>query len=208
MTSPCGTGFPAGRAWKQGKVVKLIVGLGNPGTKYAGTRHNVGFRVIDELASRSGIDTQQEKFHGWFGKGVIRREPALLLKPTTFMNRSGQAVLAAGRFYRLEIADLVVVSDDLALPTGRMRIRPGGSAGSHRGLQDIINRLGTDEFARLRIGIGGAIGDAADYVLSRFDAEEEAIIEKVVPRSADAIECWITSGPEETMNRFNGLRDL
>ena len=189
------------------RVVKLIVGLGNPGAQYAGTRHNVGFRVIDELASRWRIDTKQEKFHAWFGKGEICREPALLLKPTTLMNRSGRAVVAAGRFYRLELADLLVVGDDLALPPGRLRLRPTGSAGSHRGLQDVINRMGTDAFARLRIGIGSSIGDAADYVLSRFDAEEEAIIERVIARSADAVECWITCGPEETMNRYNGLVD-
>ncbi len=185
--------------------MKLIVGLGNPGSKYAATRHNVGFRVIDELASRWDIATKQEKFHAWFGKGVICGEPTLLLKPTTFMNRSGQAVVAAGRFYRLELADLAVVGDDLALPPGRLRLRPLGSAGSHRGLQDIINRMGTDVFVRLRIGIGSAIGDAADFVLSPFVAEEEEIIERVVARSADALECWITNGSEETMNRFNGL---
>ncbi|MCK4660658.1 MAG: aminoacyl-tRNA hydrolase [Phycisphaerae bacterium] len=185
--------------------MKLIVGLGNPGSKYAGTRHNVGFRVIDELAARWGIDTRQEKFHAWFGKGVIREEPAVLLKPTTFMNRSGQAVLAAGRFYRLEVGDLVVVGDDLALPPGRLRLRAAGSAGSHRGLQDIISRVGTCEFARLRIGIGSAIGDAAGYVLSPFAASEEAIIQRVIPQAADAIECWITSGPEETMNRYNAM---
>ena len=177
--------------WTPVKAVKLIAGLGNPGSKYAETRHNVGFRVLDELASRWRLDLSREKFHAWYGKGMICQEPALLLKPTTFMNRSGQAVVAAGRYYRLEVADLVVVVDDLALPPGRVRLRPSGSAGSHRGLQDIIDRLGTDEFARLRIGIGGAPGEAANYVLSRFAAEEEAIIERVVMRSADAIECWL-----------------
>lgn len=185
--------------------MKLIVGLGNPGLKYAETRHNVGFCTIDELASRWRIGTDREKFHAWFGKGEICGEPAVLLKPTTFMNRSGQAVVAAGRFYRLEHADLVVVADDLALPLGRLRLRPGGSAGGHRGLQDIISRMGTEEFARLRIGIDSAIGDAADYVLSRFNAQENAIVERVIPRSVDAIECWITSGAEEAMNRYNGM---
>ncbi|MFH0982584.1 MAG: aminoacyl-tRNA hydrolase [Planctomycetota bacterium] len=185
--------------------MKLIVGLGNPGAKYAETRHNVGFRVIDELASRWRIDTSREKFHAWFGKGTIHGEPVVLLKPTTFMNRSGQAVLAAGRFYQLEIPDLLAVLDDLALPPGRVRLRPDGSAGSHRGLQDIIDRLGTDAFARLRMGIGGAAGDAVDYVLSPFTAEEAALVPRVVALAADAVECWVTRGSEETMNRYNGL---
>lgn len=184
--------------------VKLIVGLGNPGPRYAGTRHNVGFRVIDELATRWSIDTAIEKFHAWFGKGLIGQHPAVLLKPTTFMNRSGQAVVAAGRFYRVEYADLAVVLDDLALPPGQLRLRPGGGAGSHRGLADIIERAGTEEFARLRLGIGPAMGDAADFVLAPFETEEQAIMERVIVRAADAIECWITQGAEETMNRFNG----
>ncbi len=187
--------------------MKLIVGLGNPGSQYAGTRHNAGFRVIDELAKRWDIRTRAEKFHGWFGKGRIGDESVVLLQPITFMNRSGQAVLAVGRFYRLEVSDLLVASDDLALGLGRLRLRPGGSAGSHRGLRDIINRLGTNEFARLRIGIGSAIGDAADYVLSRFTAEEEPLVETAVSRAADAAECWLKSGVEETMNRYNGTGD-
>ncbi len=149
------------------------------------------------------MDTGQEKFHAWFGKGVIGGEPAVVLKPTTFMNRSGQAVLAAGRFYQLELADLLVVTDDLALPLERMRLRPSGSAGSHRGLQDIIDRLGTEDFARLRIGIGSALGDAVDYVLAPFTAEEAAVLARVLARAADAVECWITRGAEETMNRYN-----
>ena len=124
--------------------MKLIVGLGNPGAKYAGTRHNAGFEVVDTLASRWQISLASEKFNAWFGKGVIHGEPVGLLKPTTFMNRSGRAVVAAGRFYKLGLEDLLVVSDDLALAVGRLRIRAGGSAGSHKGLQDVIDRMGTD----------------------------------------------------------------
>ena len=180
------------RAWTWVKLVKLIVGLGNPGSKYDGTRHNVGFRVIDELAARWDIDLSREKFHAWFGKGVICSEPAVLLKPTTFMNRSGQAVVAAGRFYRLEFSDLAMISDDLALPPGCLRMA-----------QQMCHAVP----ASFRIGIGSAIGDAADYVLSRFDEEEEAIIGKVIARSADAVECWITNGAQETMNRYNGVGD-
>ncbi|MCP4590157.1 MAG: aminoacyl-tRNA hydrolase [bacterium] len=191
--------------WKRIEAVKLIVGLGNPGSKYADTRHNVGFRVIDALAARWSIDTSQEKFHAWFGKGVVGSEACVLLKPTTFMNRSGQAVQAVGRFYQLDFADVLVVADDLALDPGRLRMRPSGSAGSHRGLQDIIDRIGSESFARLRMGIGGAVGDAASYVLSRFSAAEAGLIDEVVGRAANAVECWITDGVEETMNRYNGL---
>jgi PTH1 family peptidyl-tRNA hydrolase len=188
--------------------VKLIVGLGNPGARYESTRHNLGFRVVDELGSRWSITTGQEKFHGWFGTGVIHDQPVVLLKPTTFMNRSGQAVQPAGRFYRLELEDLLVISDDLALPVGRLRMRRGGSAGGHLGLSDIIERLGSESFARLRIGIGEAIGDPAVYVLETFSPEEADVIASVIRRAADAVEGWITEGPEATMNRFNGLADL
>jgi PTH1 family peptidyl-tRNA hydrolase len=188
--------------------VKLIVGLGNPGARYESTRHNLGFRVVDELGSRWSIPTSQEKFHAWFGPGVIRDQPVVLLKPTTFMNRSGQAVQPAGRFYRLELEDLLVISDDLSLPVGRLRMRRDGSAGGHLGLSDIIQRLGSESFARLRIGIGEAIGDPAVYVLEPFSPEEGGVISSVIRRAADAVEGWITEGPEATMNRFNGLADL
>ena len=187
--------------------MKLIVGLGNPSREYEATRHNIGFRVIDEVGARWSIDLRGEKFHAWAGTGAIHGERVLLLKPTTFMNRSGRAVQAAGRFYRLELEDLLVVSDDFALPLGRLRVRTHGSAGSHKGLGDIIGRLGTEEFARLRVGIGEAIGDPARYVLARFAPEEEAIVGSLVTRAADAVECWLSRGPQEAMNPFNGMMD-
>lgn len=182
----------------------MIVGLGNPGPKYAATRHNVGFGVVDVLASRWDVSLATEKFHGWFATGEIGGERVVLLKPTTFMNRSGRAVLAAGRFYKLEPDQLLVISDDLALPLGRLRLRPGGSAGGHKGLQDIIDRLGTDAWCRLRIGIGEALGGPTDYVLSRFDEEEAVVMDRVRQRAADAVVCWIEHGDELTMTRFNG----
>ena len=188
--------------------MKLIVGLGNPGQRYERTRHNVGFRVVDELASRWGIGIGRERFHAWAGDGEIRNQRVLLLKPTTFMNRSGQSVLAAGRFYRSELADLLVVLDDFSLPLGRMRVRPQGSAGSHNGLSDIIERLGTGEFARLRVGIGNAVGDPAHYVLERFSEGQETVVRRAVLRAADAAECWLENGPEVAMNQFNGLADV
>jgi PTH1 family peptidyl-tRNA hydrolase len=183
--------------------VKLIVGLGNAGPAYVGTRHNVGFEVVDVLASRWRISLAAEKFHGWFGQGDVGGERVALLKPTTLMNRSGQAVVAAGRFYKLGLADLLIIADDLALPVGRLRMRAGGSSGSHKGLQDIIDRVADDEWCRLRIGIGEALGDAAGYVLGRFDKTEQELIERAILRAADAVECWIEKGPELTMTRFN-----
>ncbi len=184
--------------------MKLIVGLGNPGPRYAGTRHNVGFDVVDLLASRWGVGMQSEKFHAWFGLGETGGERVALLKPTTYMNRSGQAVLAAGKFYKLELPDMLVIVDDHALPLGRLRMRKDGSAGSHNGLQDIVDRLGSENWCRLRIGIGESVGDPKDYVLSRFAEPEEAVIRVARARAADAIECWIKNGPDLAMTKFNG----
>lgn len=184
--------------------MKLIVGLGNPGRRYAGTRHNVGYDVVDELAGRWNMTLTSEKFHGWFGKGVIQNEDAVLLKPTTWMNRSGQAVLAAGRFYKLELEDLLVVTDDMALPVGRLRMRAQGSSGLHNGLQSVIDQLGSDNWCRLRTGIGEPLGDASSFVLGRFDEADEKIMQRSRVRAADAVECWIENGPELTMTRFNG----
>ena len=184
--------------------MKLIVGLGNPGPKYAKTRHNVGFDVVDELASRWSISLATEKFHAWFGKGEFRSEPVVLLKPTTFMNRSGQAVVAAGRFYQLNIDDLLVVSDDIALPLGRLRMRAEGSSGGHKGLQNVVDRMGSDAWCRLRIGIGAPGGTATSYVLSRFAGDEAAVMQAACLRGADAVEYWIERGAELTMSKFNG----
>jgi len=184
--------------------VKLIVGLGNPGVRYEHTRHNVGFDVVDLLATRWQVRVATEKFHGWFGKGEIAGASAVLLKPTTLMNRSGRAVVAAGRFYKLELADLMVVVDDLALPVGRVRVRMGGSSGGHNGLQDIIDRAGSDAWCRTRIGIGAPVGGPVRYVLGRFDPQEEEVMGPTRERGADAVECWVTHGVHETMNRFNG----
>jgi len=187
--------------------VKLIVGLGNPGPQYAETRHNVGFRVVDVLARQGGISLASEKFHGWFGQGRLAGQPVVLLKPTTFMNRSGRAVLAAGQFYKLSFEDLLVVADDLALPVGRLRLRALGSAGGHNGLQDIIDMLGSEQWCRLRVGIGTAVGDATGYVLGRFAEDEQPLIEAAWERAAEAVCCWIEHGPQAAMNRFNAGDD-
>lgn len=186
--------------------MKLIVGLGNPGSRYAKTRHNLGYMVVDELARRHAIDTTREKFQAWIGQGDIAEERVLLAKPTTFMNRSGQAVQAIGRFYKLELTDLLVVTDDLALPLGKLRVRPQGRAGGHNGLTDIIQRLGEDGFSRLRIGIDSPQWNASDHVLGEFDAEEMSVVTAAVLRSANAVECWIKDGVSSAMNEYN--RDL
>lgn len=184
--------------------MKLVVGLGNPGPKYAGTRHNVGFEVVDRLAARWRVDMSREQFHGWFGQADVDADRVGLLKPTTWMNRSGRAVAAAVQFFKLGPTDLVVVVDDLALPLGKLRMRTSGSAGGHNGLQDIIERLGSDAWARIRIGIGQAEGLGAQYVLSRFSEQEQATMTIAFDRAADMVECWVRQGPESAMNKFNG----
>ena len=187
--------------------MKLIVGLGNPGRQYERTRHNLGFMVADLLASRWSVSLSM-KDSGAFGRGSIAGQPAALLKPMTYMNRSGQAVLEVVQFYKLPLSDLLVISDDLDLAVGRVRMRVSGSAGGQKGLGDIIQRLGSDEVARIRIGIGRpAGGDAVEYVLSPFRPEEREPIEIALLRAAEAAECWITDGSAAAMNRYNRSTD-
>lgn len=184
--------------------MKLVVGLGNPGRRYERTRHNLGFRVVDELAARWRIETNREKFESWFGEGTVAGERAVLLKPLTFMNLSGQAVQAAVAFYKVPLENVIVVMDDLDLPAGRLRVRAGGSSGGHRGLASVIERLGGDEVARVRIGIGrSGHADAVDHVLSPVSSDDEAVIEAAVRRGADAVEHWLVHGVAAAMNEFN-----
>jgi len=185
--------------------MKLVVGLGNPGRKYVETRHNVGFQVAATLASRFGQSTPRSKFQGEIVEASIETEKLLLLCPHTYMNRSGSSVLAARDFYKLELADLIVVCDDLSLPLGKRRIRAKGSSGGQNGLRDIIRRLGSEEFPRLRIGIESPPPgwDAADFVLSKFTKDDHAEMEIAVSRAADAVECWVREGIESCMNQYN-----
>ncbi len=185
--------------------MKLIVGLGNPGAKYTGTRHNIGFDLIAELARRHAASTPRGKFQGEVSEANIGGEKVLLLCPLTFMNLSGQAVQPAKDFYKIETIDLLVACDDFALPAGKMRLRAKGSAGGQKGLEDIIRRLGTDEFARLRIGIGPLPPgwDAANFVLGKFSSEEAVPIAETVQRAADAVALWIRSGLTPAMNQYN-----
>jgi peptidyl-tRNA hydrolase, PTH1 family len=185
--------------------VKAIVGLGNPGAQYAGTRHNVGFAVIDEIARRASVGFESAPAEALIAKWRRPDEAVLLVKPLTFMNLSGQAVGELTRYFKIDIADLLVVVDEAQLPLGRLRARARGSAGGHNGLKSIIAHLG-DELSRLRVGVGRGDEqrDLADHVLSRFEKDEAAEVERMTARAADAAEMFITSGIEAVMNAFNG----
>ncbi|HEY4233207.1 MAG TPA: aminoacyl-tRNA hydrolase [Lacipirellulaceae bacterium] len=185
--------------------MKLIVGLGNPGKKYEQTRHNVGFAVVDRLAARFGDGAIKDKFAGRLMEATIAGERALLLWPQTLMNLSGESVGPAFEFYKFELGDVLVVCDDFNLPLGKLRFRREGSAGGQKGLADIIRRLGTEDFGRLRLGIGPVPEewDAADYVLGRFKSAERDEIDQAVDRAIEGVECWAASGIAVSMNRFN-----
>lgn len=187
--------------------MKLIVGLGNPGSQYEKTRHNAGFMAVDRLARRHFPDqTPKGRFQGVTLEGAIGAERCVLLKPTTYMNRSGGSVAQALGFYKMDpSADVLVLVDDVALPLGSLRIRPTGSAGGHNGLSDIQRALASEAYPRCRIGIGARPGfmDQADYVLGRFTPEELAALEPAIEKAADACEVFVREGVTPAMNRFN-----
>lgn len=187
--------------------MKLIVGLGNPGRKYEGTRHNLGFEVLRHVARQAGLTERdfRQRFDSFVAITQWGDETVLLQMPQTYMNLSGQAVATLRGFYRLEINAILVVCDDLNLELSQLRFRPSGSAGGQKGLADIIRKLGTDEIARLRLGIGGPPPnwDAADYVLAKFLPEESPDVRKMIDRAAEAVRDWVTSGIELCMNRYN-----
>jgi len=185
--------------------VKLVVGLGNPGTKYQGTRHNIGFELVDRLARGGSSSSFSRKFEGQAAEIEIDYRRVMLLKPETFMNLSGRCVGQAVRFLKLPLADILVVCDDLSLPLGKLRLRPAGSDGGQKGLRDITSHLGSDQFSRLRIGIGDQEqADAADFVLSRFRASERPAIDDALILASQAVAVWVTQGIDAAMNRFNG----
>lgn len=181
----------------------MVVGLGNPGAEYNRTRHNVGFDVVDFLASEWGLTWQHAKsWHALWAKG----EKAILVKPASYMNRSGEPLSAVAGFYKIAPAEILVVLDDLALELGRLRLRPEGSAGGHNGLESILMHLGTEAVPRLRIGIGAAPSEGAvDHVLGRFFTEELPVVEKTIERAADAVKCAIDKGVLSAMNLFNKI---
>jgi peptidyl-tRNA hydrolase, PTH1 family len=189
----------------------LIVGLGNPGPEYRETRHNVGFKVAEALVERWRVaDQWREKFSALHVKTMVGGESVIVAKPLTFMNLSGQAVAGLSAFYKIDPADVFVVTDDVALPLGRLRARRDGSAGGHNGLKSIIQSLATQAFPRMRVGVGRGDDrrDLADHVLGRFEADERDTVSAAVLRAADASEVFISDGIERVMNTFNAANDL
>jgi len=185
--------------------MKLIVGLGNPGHAYDGTRHNIGFDVLEKLAERAGSPTRKARFQGELAQASIRGVSTLLLWPMTWMNLSGSSVLAARDFYKVADPDILVICDDFQIPRGTIRIRGRGSSGGQKGLADVARRLGSQDIPRLRVGIGPVPANWAspDFVLGRFTSEERPEVDAVIERSADAVEEWVATGIESAMNRYN-----
>ena len=182
----------------------MVVGLGNPGAEYAETRHNLGFKVIESLAEALRIDLKKKKFGAVFGEGGFADKKLILLKPWQFMNLSGQVVATATGFYRLTPSNVLIVTDDLAIEPGRIRLRTKGSSGGHKGLADIIEKLGTEDICRLRIGIGQSDRIAAvDYVLGKPAENEKSVLDEVVVKAREAVLCWLEYGIEAAMNEFN-----
>lgn len=181
--------------------IRLVAGLGNPGPEYERTRHNIGFAVLDRLAAEAQVSWQREQKWGAY---YAKADHTFLVKPMTYMNRSGAPLAAVAQFYKIEPAEMLIVFDDLDLPLGRLRMRLGGGTGGHNGLESIILALGTDQIPRLRIGIGAAPErGAVDYVLGRFFEEETPLVEKTVARAAEAVKCAIDKGILSAMNTFN-----
>jgi PTH1 family peptidyl-tRNA hydrolase len=190
--------------------VKLIVGLGNPGPQYSRNRHNIGFQCVELLAARHALALDKLQQRAMTGSGYITgggvRHKVLLARPLTFMNASGEAVAPLARYYGVAAPDMIVIHDDLDLAAGKLRLRANGSSGGQNGIKSIIDRLGSAEFARVKVGIGRPPGrmDPADYVLQNFSAAEEELFAPLRARVCDAVECWLAEGIEAAMNRFNG----
>lgn len=191
---------------KERQNMYIIAGLGNPESKYDKTRHNIGFRLIDELAVRNGITFSDRKHNGLVGKGIISGEKVILLKPLTYMNLSGECVGPAADYYKVEPENVIILFDDISLDVGRIRIRKKGSAGGHNGIKSIIAHLGSENFPRLKFGVGHKPKemDLADYVLGRFSSQDEATVSEGIKRACEAVECMIGEGCDAAMNKYNG----
>ena len=195
--------------FKNSSVDWLIIGLGNPGREYERTRHNVGFRTVELLAGRAGVKPNRAKFRALSCMAELAGQRVLLLKPETFMNNSGEAVQLAAMFYKVPISHILVVSDDISLPVGRIRVRAEGSAGGHNGLKSIIAHLGSQDFPRVKIGVGAKPHpdyDLADWVLSAFSAEEEKTLAPALEHAADAVLELIQHGVQSAAGKFNGMK--
>jgi len=182
--------------------MRVVVGLGNPGPRYRDTRHNLGFRVVECLAREEGWRYRSAPWWRW-ARGRLGTEEAAVVQPLTFMNDSGRAVGGIVEALHVPVADLLVVCDDLDLTLGQIRVRRGGSSGGHKGLASVGRALGTEGFARLKLGVGPRDGDAVEYVLSEFSAAERATVAQAVTRAVEAVRCWATRGMEDAMNEFN-----
>lgn len=192
---------------RPGPVAWLVVGLGNPGPKYEWTRHNMGFLVIDELAEREKLPVQKLKYRALTNTVTLGGQSVLLMKPTTYMNLSGESVGEAARFYKIPPQRVLVISDDVALPQGKLRIRRSGSAGGHNGLKNIISHLGSDQFPRIKVGVGGKPHpdhDMADWVLGKFTGQDKKVMEEAIARAADAVTLLLEQGVDQAMAKFNG----
>jgi len=184
----------------------VIVGLGNPGSKYAGTRHNIGFEVINYLSALYKININKVKFKAILGEGIIQGEKVILVKPQTYMNLSGESVRDIKEWYKIPNENIIIIYDDISLETGKLRIRAKGSAGGHNGIKSIIYQLNSDVFPRIKIGVGQpshADYDLADYVLGRFEKEEQEVITEAVKKAADAVAVILSAGINHAMNKFN-----
>ncbi len=186
----------------------LIVGLGNPGKEYDGTRHNIGFEAINYIANKYNIELNRIKFKGVFGEGFINGEKIILLKPTTYMNLSGESIREVINFYKIDTDNIIVLYDDISLAVGRMRIREKGSAGGHNGIKSIIGNLGTDVFPRVKIGVGGPKGNLVSHVLGKFSADEIEVLTKTISATQEAVEMIIVKDIKDAMNKYNGFNGL
>lgn len=186
--------------------MKLIVGLGNPGREYELTKHNIGFWAVDQLSDQFNLPFQKEKWHSLVAKGIINGEKVILLKPLTYMNLSGEAIGAAVRFLKLSLKDLVVIFDDMDIPLGQLRLRQKGSSGGHNGMKSTVQHLKTEEFNRIKIGIGRppAYMSVSDYVLSQFSADEHDLAATSAITAAEAVTEWIKNDFNSSMNKYNG----
>lgn len=184
----------------------LIVGLGNPGSQYEDTRHNIGFKVIDNISKEYNIEINRQKFKGMCGEGFINGEKVILLKPTTYMNLSGESIREAIDFYKLSNEDILVIYDDISLDVGRLRIRDKGSAGGHNGIKSIIAHLGTDIFPRIKVGVGQPNVDLVHYVLGKFSKEEMEVLSESIDASTKAAVEILSNDVKTAMNKFNGFK--
>ncbi len=183
----------------------LIVGLGNPEPEYSYTRHNMGFDVINKIAKKCGIDISRTKFNGLYGSGIIKDEKVILLKPQTYMNLSGQSIKPFADFYKIPLENVIVIYDDMDVPVGNIKIRKKGGPGTHNGAKSVVHELASEDFPRIRVGIGKPVDeyDAIDYVIGKLDEEKHKPLEAGINKAADAIIYYIEHGIDNAMNKFN-----